>query len=181
MKLSTAFKIYPKAITWSLILSSCIIMEGYDTAILGSFWAFPPFLRDYGIRAPDGTLTIPPSWQNGLGAATNCGEVVGLQIAGLLSERVGYRWTLISALVSITGFIFVLFFSNSLGVLLAGEFLCGIPWGVFQTMTIAYAAEVCPVPLRHYLTAYVNLCVSKLMGKTLPMSETFANPFAHHF
>lgn len=33
-----------------------------------------------------------------------------------------------------------------------------VPWGVFQTMTIAYAAEVCPVPLRHYLTAYVNLC-----------------------
>lgn len=31
-------------------------------------------------------------------------------------------------------------------------------WGVFQTMTTAYAAEVCPVPLRHYLTAYVNLC-----------------------
>lgn len=25
-------------------------------------------------------------------------------------------------------------------------------------MTTAYAAEVCPVPLRHYLTAYVNLC-----------------------
>jgi SP family general alpha glucoside:H+ symporter-like MFS transporter len=24
-------------------------------------------------------------------------------------------------------------------------------------MTTAYAAEVCPLPLRHYLTAYVNL------------------------
>lgn len=31
-------------------------------------------------------------------------------------------------------------------------------WGIFQTMTVAYAAEVCPVPLRHYLTSYVNLC-----------------------
>jgi SP family general alpha glucoside:H+ symporter-like MFS transporter len=26
-----------------------------------------------------------------------------------------------------------------------------------KTMTTAYAAEVCPLPLRHYLTAYVNL------------------------
>ena len=33
-----------------------------------------------------------------------------------------------------------------------------IPWGVFQTLTTAYAAEVCPVALRPYLTAYVNLC-----------------------
>jgi len=30
--------------------------------------------------------------------------------------------------------------------------------GVFQTITTAYAAEVVPVPLRHVLTTYVNLC-----------------------
>lgn len=30
--------------------------------------------------------------------------------------------------------------------------------GVFQTLTTTYAAEVCPVPLRAYLTTYVNLC-----------------------
>jgi len=34
----------------------------------------------------------------------------------------------------------------------------GIPWGVFQTLTTAYAAEVCPVALRGYLTTYVNFC-----------------------
>lgn len=36
MKLSTAFKTYPKAIGWSVVLSSCIVMEGYGTAIVGS-------------------------------------------------------------------------------------------------------------------------------------------------
>jgi len=30
--------------------------------------------------------------------------------------------------------------------------------GVFQTITTTYAAEVCPVALRAYLTTYVNLC-----------------------
>ena len=158
MKLRTAFRVYPKAMMWSVILSSALIMEGYDTAVVGSFYAFPPFLDKFGIHAPDGTLTIPPSWQNGISAATNVGEVIGLQIAGFLSERIGYRWTLIVALTSIIGFIFIPFFAGSLGVLLAGELLCGISWGVFQTMTTAYAAEVCPVPLRHYLTSYVKLC-----------------------
>jgi SP family general alpha glucoside:H+ symporter-like MFS transporter len=43
-------------------------------------------------------------------------------------------------------------------MLLVGEILCGIPWGVFQTITTAYAAEVTPVALRPYLTTYVNLC-----------------------
>ena len=32
------------------------------------------------------------------------------------------------------------------------------PWGVFQTLTITYASEVCPVALRGYLTTYVNFC-----------------------
>ena len=158
MKLSTAFRVYPKAIAWSVILSSALIMEGYDTSVVGSFWAFPAFLKTFGIKAPNGTLTIAPSWQNGISAATNIGEVIGLQVAGFLSERVGYRWTLIVALASVIGFIFIPFFASSLAVLLVGELLCGMSWGVFQTMTVAYAAEVCPVPLRHYLTAYVNLC-----------------------
>ena len=43
-------------------------------------------------------------------------------------------------------------------MLLAGEILCGLPWGVFQTITTAYAAEVTPVVLRPYLCTYVNLC-----------------------
>ena len=38
------------------------------------------------------------------------------------------------------------------------QILCGLPWGTFQTLTTTYAAEVCPVALRPYLTTYVNLC-----------------------
>lgn len=30
--------------------------------------------------------------------------------------------------------------------------------GIFQTLTITYASEVCPVALRGYLTTYVNIC-----------------------
>jgi MFS transporter, SP family, general alpha glucoside:H+ symporter len=32
------------------------------------------------------------------------------------------------------------------------------PWGVFQTLCITYASEVCPVAMRGYLTTYVNFC-----------------------
>ncbi|XDG03454.1 hypothetical protein ABKA04_003069 [Annulohypoxylon sp. FPYF3050] len=105
MKLSHAFRVYPKAIGWSMILSSCLIMEGFGTSIVGSYISFPPFRDKFGTQAPNGDYQIPASWQNGIAGATNVGEIIGL-----------------------------------------------------QTMTVAYAAEVCPVPLRHYLTTYVNLC-----------------------
>lgn len=33
-----------------------------------------------------------------------------------------------------------------------------VPWGIFATIGPAYASELCPLPLRAYLTAYTNLC-----------------------
>lgn len=54
--------------------------------------------------------------------------------------------------------IFILFFSVSVEMLLVGNILCGIPWGIFQTLTTAYAAEICPAALRGYLTAWVSMC-----------------------
>ncbi|OKO92319.1 Maltose permease MAL31 [Penicillium subrubescens] len=43
-------------------------------------------------------------------------------------------------------------------MLLAAQILCGIPWGVFQTLSTTYAAEVMPITLRAYLLSNVNLC-----------------------
>jgi SP family general alpha glucoside:H+ symporter-like MFS transporter len=79
---------------------------------------------------------------------------------------------MIVSLIATIAFIFISFFSQNLQTLLAGEILLGIPLGVFQTLTVSYASEVCPVVLRAYLTTYVNLCwvIGQFIasGKTLP-------------
>ena len=54
--------------------------------------------------------------------------------------------------------IFILFFAQNVQMLLAGNIICGIPWGIFQTLTTAYAAEICPSAIRGYLTAWVSMC-----------------------
>lgn len=36
-----AVKLYPKAIIFSIIFSSAVIMEGYDLSLMGSFFGFP--------------------------------------------------------------------------------------------------------------------------------------------
>jgi SP family general alpha glucoside:H+ symporter-like MFS transporter len=106
------------------------------------------------LRSPQ----IPAEWQNGLSNGAQVGEILGLYAAGIVVDRWGYKKTMIGALMAMTAFIFIPFFSQNLQTLLAGEILQGIPWGVFQTMTTAYASEVAPVALRAYLTTYVNLC-----------------------
>lgn len=58
----------------------------------------------------------------------------------------------------LTGFIFISFFAVRIEMLLVGQMLCGLTWGVYATTGPAYASEVCPLALRGYLTVYVNLC-----------------------
>ncbi|PMD15660.1 sugar transporter [Hyaloscypha hepaticicola] len=153
-----ALKLYPKAVGWSILLSTAVIMEGYDVVLLSSFYALPQFNKKYGVLAPDGTYTVPAPWKSGLSNGALCGEILGLFINGIVSEKFGYRKTMITSLAMMIAFIFIPFFSHNIQTLLVGEILCGIPWGVFQTLTTAYASEVCPVALRAYLCTYVNLC-----------------------
>jgi SP family general alpha glucoside:H+ symporter-like MFS transporter len=166
MSLFQGLKTYPKAVGWSMLLSTAIIMEGFDMILLDNLFAYEPFQRKFGVQQPNGTYQLTAAWQSGLSNGALVGEIFGLFIVGLVSERIGYRKTMIGALVSITAFIFVVFFSQSIVQLLIGAILVGIPWGIFQTITTTYAAEVCPVALRAYLTTYVNLCwvMGQLLG-----------------
>lgn len=153
-----SLKVYRKACLWSIFLSTCVIMEGFDLVLLNTLYAYPPFQRDFGKRQEDGSYQIPASWQSGLSGGNQVGQIIGLFIAGFVVERFGYRFSLIGALTACTAFIFIIFFSESLVQLLVGEILIGIPWGVFQTVTTTYAAEVCPTHLRAHLTTYINAC-----------------------
>jgi SP family general alpha glucoside:H+ symporter-like MFS transporter len=159
MTLMEGLRTYPKAMAWSVALSTCIIMEGYDTIILGNFYGMPAFNKKYGTLDPaTGDYSLSAPWQDGLSDGAGVGEILGLFISGWLADRFGYKRVLGGALIMITCFIFINFFAINLAMLEVGEILCGIPWGVFQTITTTYAAEVCPVNLRAYLTTYVNLC-----------------------
>lgn len=76
------------------------------------------------------------------------------------------RWTILTCLVLIAAFTTIFFMAQSVVHLQVAEILCGIPWGVFQTLTISYASDVCPITLRAHLTTYINFCwgLGQLIG-----------------
>ncbi|KAL4931354.1 MFS maltose permease MalP [Aspergillus undulatus] len=153
-----AFRIYRNAVGWSILMSCAIIMEGYDVVLIGSFFAYPEFNKKYGHIMSDGEYGLEAKWQAAMTNAMSCGQIIGLFINGIVSERFGYRRTLMTCLAATVGFVFILFFAPNVQTLVAGELLMGIPLGVYQTLTVTYASEVCPVAIRAYLTTYVNLC-----------------------
>ncbi|ODN95190.1 MFS transporter, SP family, general alpha glucoside:H+ symporter [Cryptococcus wingfieldii CBS 7118] len=158
MSLREGIRLYPKAIAWSILISSCCAMEGYDISLLGNFYAFEPFNRKFGVELADGTFQVPARWQTGLSNGAQCGQVIGLLVNGLFTERYGYRKVLMCSLVWLAAVITMFFCAPNIQVLLGAEILAGIPWGVFQSIAISYASDVCPVALRGYLTCYANFC-----------------------
>lgn len=153
-----AVRKYPKAVAFSMCLSLCVIMEGYDTALLGSFYGLPQFRKRFGVRLANGDYQLTSSWQSGLQNGTQVGQMCGLLFAGMLADRFGYKKTILGALFMTIAFIFMFFFAQNIEMLFAAEVLCGLPWGAFQTLTTTYAADVTPIALRPILTTYVNMC-----------------------
>jgi SP family general alpha glucoside:H+ symporter-like MFS transporter len=91
MTLLQGIKLYPKAVFWSVLISTCIVMEGYDISLINNFYAFETFNRKYGVEIAPGKFQVPAAWQAGLSNGANVGEIIGLFINGFISERFGYR------------------------------------------------------------------------------------------
>lgn len=77
MTLLQGIRTYPKAVAWSVLISTCIAMEGYDISLVNNFYAFPTFNRKYGELMADGSYQIPA--QVCFYAGFHCGLVVRYQ------------------------------------------------------------------------------------------------------
>lgn len=71
MSLRDTFRLWPKAILFSFLISLCIIMEGYDTNLMSNFYAYPAFKNHYGDQVdPDGGRLISSGWQTAISNST---------------------------------------------------------------------------------------------------------------
>lgn len=126
MTLWQAIKAYPHAIGWSILMSSTLIMEGYDLALLGNLYASPVFNKKFGTYVESKKkYAISAPWQSGLSNGARAGEIFGLMIAGVTADRYGAKKTTLGFLFMMIATIFALFFAPNVQVLVVGEILCG--------------------------------------------------------
>ncbi|WYZ44713.1 hypothetical protein EsH8_VIII_000029 [Colletotrichum jinshuiense] len=159
MSVRDSLRFWPKAIMFSFVISLAIIMEGYDTNLMSNFYAFPAFKNRYGDQVDSkGVAVVSSRWQTIINNGVQVGSIIGLIINGFITERIGYKKTMVVSMVAMIGAVFIPFFSNGLPMFLAGALIQGIPWGIFQTLAVTYAADICPMSLRGYMTSWVNMC-----------------------
>ncbi|PMD33014.1 putative maltose permease [Hyaloscypha variabilis F] len=147
---------YPTAVLWAMFFCIAVIMAGFDAQLVTSFYALPAFQQRFG-NLYEGSWEISAPWQTGLGMGNPIGQVLGALACGWPLEKFGRKITLATCCVWSIIFVFVQFFSTSIGMLCAGEILGGLAYGFYVVIAPTYASEICPLALRGVLTASVNL------------------------
>ncbi|KAJ7270370.1 hypothetical protein C8J57DRAFT_1716489 [Mycena rebaudengoi] len=112
--------------------------------------------QDEGVQdaRPWSALPAKPAWRWDISSrdnnnSANAGEIIGLFLNGWVSERYGYRKTVIACLLCIVGFTAIFFTAQNVMHLQVAEILCGVPWASSRSpVTTTYVSEVCPVALR---------------------------------
>jgi SP family general alpha glucoside:H+ symporter-like MFS transporter len=167
MTVRQSIRFWWKAIVFSFVISLCVVMEGYDTSLMNKFFAFTPFKNKFGDEIDvDGNKLVSSRWQTiilngtqvcspsitdlskGIADIEQVGCILGLIINGYVTEWIGYKKTMVGSMVFMAGAVCIPFFATSLEMFLVGGIIQGLPWGVFQTLAISYAADLCPTHLR---------------------------------
>lgn len=67
-----------KAVMWSMVISLSIVMEGYDTILMGNFFGYPEFQKKYG-KDYGGEIgyQVSAPWQSGLNMGSTVGTIFG--------------------------------------------------------------------------------------------------------
>ncbi|KAG8425734.1 hypothetical protein J3459_009729 [Metarhizium acridum] len=162
MSMRYAVKYYSIAMVWAAVMAAPIIMEAYETAMVPTFFSYKAFQRKFGAKkANTDEYFIPTYWQSGITMAASFGQLAGLYLAPHVVNRMGYRVCSAAAFICAGLCLMIGFWSmdtsRPLAVFLIGEMCLGVPWGMFQGITLPYVSDITPLKLKGPATTMINV------------------------
>ncbi|KAJ5947268.1 hypothetical protein N7466_000283 [Penicillium verhagenii] len=155
-----AFRISWKVVGACGLLTSAILLYGYDNVIVGTVTSIPAFQEHYG-TLDDDSYILPALWLGIWNASGSIGTMIGAIMGGFIQDQYGRRLSLAlgSALSAIA--VAICYVSDlpagmdsRRGVFLACKLLQGIAIGGVMSTTQTYMSEVLPPRLRGPVLAF---------------------------
>lgn len=126
MTVRQTLRAYPWAVFWSLVVSMSVIMEGYDTILIGSLYGYPAFKKSFGHYSTFArSYQIEGKWQAAMGSGPQAGAIIGAMVNGWLTPKYGYRPMFLVGLILMIAFVFISFFGMSVELQAVGQIMCG--------------------------------------------------------
>lgn len=163
-----AFKKSKKSSMWGMLYQSSLIAAGFGMVLIPSDYTVKSFNERFGngTNEKTGNLEINTGWKIGFTEIVLGGEIIGSYLGALIADQTGFKKPVIGALVFGFAVTFLLLFAHNLSMLLVGQLLSAMTWGLFQILANTFAAEVCTNDLRPYLCTLANafLVLGQLLG-----------------
>ncbi|KAK2671523.1 Major facilitator, sugar transporter-like [Fusarium oxysporum f. sp. vasinfectum] len=89
---------------WALLISTGVVMQGFDIVAGGQLAALPEFREKFGVLKSDGTYLIPAHYLSAWNSIAPATEIVATFIFAPLLERFGRKWGILAAsIISVAG------------------------------------------------------------------------------
>ncbi|KAJ5118299.1 Major facilitator superfamily domain general substrate transporter [Penicillium atrosanguineum] len=186
-------KKWPRVIAYCLILSSAILLYGYDLVIVGSVSAMPSFQQHFGEKFGK-RFIIPSMWLSLWNVASPIGMMLGSIIGGQLQDRGGRRISLATGAFLSAIAVAICYVADlpdeitaRRGVFFVGKFFQGVCLGILLCVVQTYMSEVLPVLLRGPIIAFLPIftLLGQLIGSVVvytslkyPGAQSYRIPFA---
>ncbi|KAJ8100196.1 general substrate transporter [Lipomyces tetrasporus] len=144
---------------WALLISSGVVMQGFDLVAGGQLAALPVFKEKFGILQPDGSYLIPAHYLSAWNSIAPATEIVSTFIFAPLLEKFGRKWAILAAsLISVAGVLLQQLAPNW-RVHLAGRGVNGIAIGMMFTVSPLWIGETCRPELRGFFLCFFNTSI----------------------
>lgn len=152
--LRAALRRYPRITLYSALLTSTILLWGYDGSVVGGVSSMPEFQKVFGVAEGDRWI-IPSEWLSVWNIGSPIGGMFGSVVAGWLGDIIGRRWTLSISTILSAGAVMLCMTADTpttiggrRGLFLVAKTIQGLAIGGVQTMTQTYISEIVPQQLR---------------------------------
>ncbi|RMJ10737.1 hypothetical protein CDV36_009624 [Fusarium kuroshium] len=144
---------------WALLISSGVVMQGFDIVAGGQLAALPAFREKFGNLQPDGSYLIPAHYLSAWNSIAPATEIVSTFIFAPLLDKFGRKWGILAAsLISVAG-VLLQQLAPDWRMHLAGRGVNGIAIGMMFTISPLWIGETCRPELRGFFLCFFNTSI----------------------
>ncbi|KAG5805527.1 hypothetical protein H9Q74_009935 [Fusarium xylarioides] len=144
---------------WALLISTGVVMQGFDIVAGGQLAALPEFRKKFGVLKSDGTYLIPAHYLSAWNSIATATEIVATFIFAPLLERFGRKWGILAAsIISVAG-VLLQQLAPDWKTHLAGRGVNGIAIGMMFTISPLWIGETCRPELRGFFLCFFNTSI----------------------
>ncbi|KAK4143409.1 general substrate transporter [Dichotomopilus funicola] len=144
---------------WALLISSGVVMQGFDIVAGGQLAALPAFKEKFGLLQGDGSYLIPAHYLSAWNSIAPATEIATTFIFAPLLEKYGRKWGILAASLISTAGVILQQLAPDWRTHLAGRGVNGIAIGMMFTISPLWIGETCRPELRGFFLCFFNTSI----------------------